>query len=184
MNRADLVIVRAILTLAFALAPWLASAGETGSGILIETYWVEAQQRVDKSFPSTQNNRLSLFVVDPRTYTVEMVRNWDKSAERRYAKEVGGAFGALEAYSSGSKLRVTRDGSRFTVTTYAKNYKYVVVLDVREKSCNADVSYQLDAGEKDFLMRRIRGGVLAEWERVSSITIRNVSCSVRDMNMG
>ena len=99
MNRADLFIVRAILTLAFALAPWLASAGETGSGILsgilIETYWVEAQQSVDKSFPSTQNNRLSLFVVDPRRYTVEMVRNGDKSADRRYAIEGAGAFGAL-----------------------------------------------------------------------------------------
>jgi hypothetical protein len=189
MKRGDLVVGRAILALAFALAPWLASAGETGSGvlsgILIETYWMEAQQRADKSFPSTQNNRLSLFVVDPRRYTVEMVRNRDKSADRRYAIEGAGAFGALEAYSRGPKLRVTRDGSRFTVTTYLKNFKYVVILDVREKSCKADVSFELDAGEKDYVMRIVRGGVLtAEWVHLTSITARNASCRVRDMNMG
>jgi hypothetical protein len=186
---------RAILALLFALTPWFASARaeESLSGFLIEGYWTEVHQRVDRSFPSTQINQLSLFVVDPRRYTVEMVRNRDKSADRRYAIEGAGAFGALEAYSRGPleaysrgpKLRVTRDGSRFTVTTYLKNFKYVVILDVREKSCKADVSFELDAGEKDYVMRRVRGGVLtAERVHFSSITARNASCRVRDMNMG
>ncbi|MGH6837085.1 MAG: hypothetical protein ACREC9_16480 [Methylocella sp.] len=187
---------RAILAFAFALAPRLAGARaeESLSGVLIEGYWVEVQQRVDRSFPNTQNNRLSLFVVDPRRYTVEMVRNWDKSGDRPYTIEGAGAFGAVEvysrgpkeAYSRGPKVRVTRDEPRFTVTTYLKNFKYVVILDVHEKSCSADVSFQLDAGQKDYLMRGIRSGVLQrnEWYRLSSIMIRNASCRVRDMNMG
>jgi hypothetical protein len=183
-------VCRAILALAFALAPWFASARaeESLSGFLIEAYWAEAQQRADRSFPFIQNNRLSLFVADPRRYTVEMVRNRDKSADRRYAIEGAGAFGALgaysrgplEAYSRGPKLRVTRDGSRFTVTTYLKNFKYVVILDVREKSCKAEVSFELDTGEKDYVMRIVRGGVLtAEWIHLSSITARNASCRIR-----
>jgi hypothetical protein len=175
-------VCRAILALAFALAPWFASARaeESLSGFLIEAYWAEAQQRADRSFPFIQNNRLSLFVADPRRYTVEMVRNRDKSADRRYAIEGAGAFGALGAYSRGPELRVSRDGSRFTVTTYLKNFKYVVILDVREKSCKADVSFELDTGEKDYVMRIVRGGVLtAEWVHLGSITARNASCRIR-----
>lgn len=180
-------VCRAILALLFALTPWFASARaeESLSGFPIEGYWTEVHQRVDRSFPSTQNNQLSLFVVDPRTYTVENVRNWDKPAESRHAIEGGGAFGALEANSSGEpKLRVTRDGSRFTITNYAKNHKRVVILDVHEKSCAAEISYQLDAGENDYLFFVKRRGAPKEWRHLSSIAIRNVSCRVRDMTMG
>jgi hypothetical protein len=70
---------RAILALLFALVPWFASARaeESLSGFLIEGYWPEVHQYPGRLFPSMQNNRVSLFIVDPQRYTVELVRHWD-----------------------------------------------------------------------------------------------------------
>jgi hypothetical protein len=179
-------VCRAILALLSALAASFASARaeESLSGFLIEAYWTEIHQHPGRLFPSKQNNRVSLFIVDPRRYMVELVRHWDESADNHRVKKAAGAFGVLEMYSNGQKLSVTRDGSRFTVLTYFSNYKYAVVLDVREKSCSADVSYQLDAGQIDYLMLGKRGSVANQWVHVSSITIPRSSCRVRDMNIG
>jgi hypothetical protein len=178
--------LRIIIALVFALAPWFASARaeESLSGFLIEGYWTEIHQHPGRLFPSIQNNRVSLFIVDPRRYTVELVGHWDESADDRRVKKGAGAFGVLEMYSNGQKLVVTRDGSRFTVLTYFSNYKYAVILDVRDKSCSADLSYQLDPGQIDYLMLGKRGGGAKQWVHVSSIAIPRSSCRVRDMNVG
>jgi hypothetical protein len=99
-------------------------------------------------------------------------------------KKGAGTFGDIEMYSNGQKLSVTRDGSRFTVLTYFSNYKYAVILDIHEKSCSADVSYQLDVGQIDYLMLGKRGGIANQSIHVSLITIPRSSCGVRDTNMG